>query len=88
MILLQLLLGCSAILAAIAAPLNSTDCRCFPGDACWPSRDEWNTLNNTLEGKLVATIPLAAACHDDQYVAYNNATCAELQHSWTTPETQ
>ncbi|KAG9623615.1 FAD/FMN-containing isoamyl alcohol oxidase MreA, partial [Aureobasidium melanogenum] len=69
------------------ASVNDTDCRCFPGDACWPSPDEWNSLNKTVNGRLIATVPLAAACHDDQYAAYDEKRCAELQNSWLDPET-
>lgn len=70
------------------ASTDSTDCRCFPGDACWPSVDEWNGLNETVNGRLIATIPLASACHDDQYAAYDKERCAELQNGWLNPETQ
>lgn len=70
------------------ASADSTDCRCFPGDACWPSVDEWNSLNETVNGRLIATIPLAAACHDDQYAAYDQERCSELQNGWLSPETQ
>lgn len=71
-----------------SASTNGSDCRCFPGDACWPSTDEWNSLNKTVNGRLIATIPLAAACHDDQYVAYDSERCAKLQNNWLNPETQ
>lgn len=71
-----------------SASANSSDCRCFPGDACWPSIDEWNSLNKTVNGRLIATVPLAAACHDDQYAAYDEERCAELQNSWLNPDTQ
>ncbi|KAI5252056.1 FAD binding domain protein [Aureobasidium subglaciale] len=70
-----------------AASVNRADCRCFPGDACWPSANEWNSLNQTVNGRLIATIPLAAACHDDQYAAYDEERCSELQNSWLDPET-
>ncbi|KAJ7823430.1 hypothetical protein B0H14DRAFT_2826767 [Mycena olivaceomarginata] len=54
-----------------SATAAAASCKCFPGDACWPTAAEW----------LVATVPLAAACHDDQWAAYDNATCTALRNS-------
>lgn len=28
-------------------------CRCFPGDACWPSLASWNSLNSSVGGRLL-----------------------------------
>ena len=78
-----------AVTADVAVSnVASTDCRCFPGDACWPTSAEWSSLNETFGGRLIATIPLAAACHDDQYASYDEERCTELQNSWLDPETQ
>ncbi|KAK3114359.1 hypothetical protein LTR53_007396 [Teratosphaeriaceae sp. CCFEE 6253] len=62
-------------------------CRCFPRDACWPTTADWTAFNKTIGGKLVATIPLAAPCHNDPYAAYSNATCSALQAGWLEPQT-
>lgn len=85
-----------AILAAVLAlTVNadcteepSNDCKCFPGDDCWPTTEEWSEFNSTIDGKLIATVPLAAPCHDDAFGSYDNASCAEMQASWLDPETQ
>lgn len=60
-------------------------CRYLPGDAGWPSVDEWNRLNSTVGGRLVATVPLGSPCHDPTYVA---AECASLQSQWLLPQLQ
>lgn len=66
-----------------------TQCRCFPGDDCWPSAKEWDHFNTTLDGKLVATVPLAAACHDSQFgVDFSTTECSTLREGWTSPENQ
>ena len=62
-------------------------CRCFPGDACWPTPSEWTALNQSLNGKLVATVPLASPCHDDDFGPFDAQRCAELQSTWFFPET-
>jgi hypothetical protein len=68
------------------APVS--DCKCFPGDDCWPTAEEWSEFNSTIGGKLIATVPLAAACHDDKWASYDNATCTKMQNAWLEPETQ
>ncbi|KAK7397791.1 hypothetical protein QQX98_012840 [Neonectria punicea] len=58
-------------------------CRCLPGDACWPSVAAWNELNSTVDGRLIATVPIGSPCHDPTYDA---AACAELQTDWKLPQ--
>ncbi|KAJ5735098.1 FAD linked oxidase N-terminal [Penicillium malachiteum] len=69
----------------LAVPLVSAspECRCFPGDACWPSESVWSQFNQTLDGALVKTVPLGVPCHAPHY---NNATCEVLREGWTYPE--
>ncbi|KAE8381725.1 hypothetical protein BDV26DRAFT_254962 [Aspergillus bertholletiae] len=78
----------SWMLAAATAALTSTafadnsSCHCLPGDSCWPSTSAWASLNTTVGGRLVATVPIGSPCHDPNYDA---AACAALQSDWTTP---
>ncbi|ROW10255.1 hypothetical protein VMCG_01944 [Cytospora schulzeri] len=58
---------------------SSADCKCFPGDACWPSQAEWSNLNTTVGGRLIATVPLGSPCHDPYY---DEEECAYLQDQW------
>ncbi|KAK8093580.1 FAD binding domain-containing protein [Apiospora hydei] len=80
----------AALVAAAATPYipRSTDaapgCYCMPGDACWPSADTWSTLNSTVSGRLVATVPIGSPCHDPTYDA---EACAALQNGWSLPQT-
>jgi hypothetical protein len=67
--------------------LASKECRCFPGDYCWPSQAQWNTFNETLGGKLVATVPLAAPCHVDSFTPYDAEQCGAVQDTWWYPQT-
>lgn len=84
----SLLLGHVSAATAITrqAPLvhtqNTTDvdCKCFPGDECWPSAAEWSALNTTVDGRLIATVPLGSPCHDP---GYDEEQCAYLQEQWT-----
>ncbi|KAK1986377.1 FAD binding domain-containing protein [Colletotrichum cereale] len=63
---------------------DDASCRCLPGDDCWPSTSSWDTLNSTVGGKLIATVPIGSVCHDPNY---DGAACAALQESWVLPET-
>jgi len=69
----------------IAATLGRLTCKCFPGDACWPSAGDWNSLNQTVSGRLIATVPLAKACHDPNY---DPVRCQALRDGWQNPGTQ
>lgn len=62
-------------------------CRCYPGDLCWPTVLEWEAFNETIGGRLVATTPLAAVCHYDDFTAYDADACAALVDEWPLPET-
>ncbi|KAF4981966.1 hypothetical protein FZEAL_2312 [Fusarium zealandicum] len=72
-------------LAAVAVSCGATPkCRCLPGDACWPSTDVWNQLNETVSGGLIKTVPMGSPCHDPNYEA---DTCDALQDAWKLVET-
>lgn len=82
-LMLQFLL--SAVYVCIHLPLVHAlqVCRCFPGDACWPSQAIWQNLNGSVQGRLVATVPLGAPCHDP---VYNAKICQSLQSNWLEPD--
>ena len=64
---------------------NDKDCKCMPSDTCWPSKEDWTALNDSLSGRLVATVPLGSPCHDPDY---NEAECLSLKHEWFRPDIQ
>ncbi|KAJ5379865.1 uncharacterized protein N7496_002293 [Penicillium cataractarum] len=71
---------------AVASPScerRSSSCRCMPGDDCWPAASAWASLNNTVGGRLIATVPIGSPCHDPNYDA---AACTALQNTWTEPQ--
>ncbi|KAL3426782.1 FAD binding domain-containing protein [Phlyctema vagabunda] len=83
--LLNLALSASALLASqftLSSAAAVAKCRCLPGDACWPTAATWKTLNSTVGGRLVATVPLGKPCHDP---SYNAAQCTALQNGWLNP---
>lgn len=61
----------------VAAPKD--DCKCLPGDECWPGEKDWKKLDDSVGGRLHATVPLGQPCHGD---AYDEAKCQELKDEW------
>ncbi|KAK0740040.1 isoamyl alcohol oxidase [Schizothecium vesticola] len=64
-------------------------CKCYPGDACWPSASAWNQLNATVGGNLAVLVPPEAACHNTftgllgTIPTYNAAKCAEVTANYS-----
>lgn len=75
----------TGVLGALSAPRQGGSCRYIPGDPGWPNNNQWRQLNQTVNGRLIATIPLAEVCHDPYY---NAISCSELAAVWDRPETQ
>lgn len=75
----------AAATPSLCLAASNSSCKCFPGDSCWPSDETWATLNTTVGGRLIKTIPLARSCHDP---TFDNATCTTLQDGWENPTTQ
>ncbi|KAF9876186.1 FAD binding domain-containing protein [Colletotrichum karsti] len=66
---------------------RDSTCRCFPGEDCWPTAAEWDAFNSTVGGRLVATVPIGAVCHDSSFGAYDEAKCTALKSAWASSET-
>lgn len=62
---------------------SEEECRCFPGDECWPEESTWQEFNQTIGGNLIATVPLGRPCHDPDYDAEQ---CEYLRSQWIWPE--
>jgi len=95
-VLLSLFLSSAAAAAVLPGPdLDSRDggpggssCKSIPGDPRWPAAPEWERLNRTIGGRLIAAKPAASVCHVDPFHVYDAAACANLQTNWDRPETQ
>ncbi|KAK2013378.1 FAD binding domain-containing protein [Colletotrichum eremochloae] len=66
---------------------DDASCRCYPGEACWPTTAQWDSFNQTVGGRLIATVPIGAPCHDSSFGAYDEAKCTALQNVWGKAET-
>jgi len=52
-------------------------CKVFPGDAASPSPQAWARFNQTLNGSLIQTVPLAVSCHFN-WPEYNPKRCEAI----------
>jgi len=71
------------ILGLATAFTNTPECKAAPGTASWPSEDEWSSLNRSISGHLIRTIPPGAVCHPTQ-PTFNILACPLVQAGWLT----
>ncbi|KAI0128340.1 FAD binding domain-containing protein [Xylariales sp. AK1849] len=63
---------------------TTSSCHYLPGDADWPSLQQWQVLNQSVDGRLIAGVPLARICYGPEA---DEASCAALRNSWTNVTT-
>ncbi|EFQ99475.1 6-hydroxy-D-nicotine oxidase [Nannizzia gypsea CBS 118893] len=70
------------------APVDAKpQCRCYPGEPCWPKQKQWDAFNSTIGGKLVATVPIGSPCHDSSFGPLDPTACTALKSKWNDPAT-
>ncbi|KEY66405.1 hypothetical protein S7711_05838 [Stachybotrys chartarum IBT 7711] len=69
----------AASLVTAAPQRQSCACRYIPGDAGWPTAAQWDQLNTTVNGRLIATNPVSHVCHDP---TYDEEACNALTAAW------
>ncbi|KAF2679553.1 FAD-binding domain-containing protein [Lentithecium fluviatile CBS 122367] len=63
---------------------DRSSCKCVPQDSCWPLTQEWQSLNQTVEGRLIVTVPLASVCHQPHLA---QSQCEKLKDGWPFTQT-
>ncbi|KAI5840912.1 FAD binding domain-containing protein [Tricharina praecox] len=71
-------------LASLLLGASATSCKTSPSDASWPTTAQWSSLNSTVSGRLLSTIPIASVCHHGPLGSYNSTACAALQAAWSS----
>lgn len=72
----------AALFAAKVSAYNQT-CKTTPLDATWPSIEHWAALNESIDGSLLRTRPVAASCYNQ--ATANSTTCNTAIANWTQP---
>ncbi|KAI1374299.1 hypothetical protein F4677DRAFT_461575 [Hypoxylon crocopeplum] len=67
----------------------NSGCKVIPGDSAWPNQQVWDGLNQTVGGRLIATVSQAAVCHPGGYAGllFAEAECDVLASDWNLPQT-
>jgi hypothetical protein len=55
----------------------------YPGDATYPSVEQWNALNSSIGGKLVAATPPSAVCYEPNF---DLSKCDAISKELADPE--
>ncbi|KAH6638598.1 hypothetical protein BKA67DRAFT_528851 [Truncatella angustata] len=62
--------------------LSQATCKLTSSDASWPNTADWQALNDTLDGSLIATRPAASSCYDGN--PFNSSfSCNLVEANWT-----
>jgi len=51
--------------STIGATPSSFNYTCLPAEPCWPTSQNWETFNQTINGRLRLTVPWASPCYDN-----------------------
>ncbi|KAI9840689.1 MAG: hypothetical protein M1837_001365 [Sclerophora amabilis] len=70
-----------AVLTLCSAAEAEVRRRCAFGDECWPDDSTWQSFNTSISGRLVQSVPSAAACHKERY---DTEVCDVAKKSWKT----
>ncbi|KAH6655228.1 FAD binding domain-containing protein [Truncatella angustata] len=60
---------------------NSTTCRYGPNDKFWPSNQTWATLDQSVDGRLIKSEPIAQSCYPGDN--FDLADCDYVTKMWS-----
>ncbi|KAL7626496.1 hypothetical protein AAE478_003268 [Parahypoxylon ruwenzoriense] len=63
--------------------VSAESCKCAPSDPCWPKVAEWDSLNATLSGRLIKSIPPGAVCYPER-PEYDRSACNDIISRWSS----
>ena len=69
-------------LSSSISSTDSTTCKANPQSLYWPSTAQWQALNSSISGQLLAPLPPAAVC-DTSLSLFNNASCAYVASQYS-----
>ncbi|PWY69701.1 FAD binding domain-containing protein [Aspergillus heteromorphus CBS 117.55] len=76
MLIVPALTGLAFAARALATADPGYNCR--PGQKCWPSAQEWQQFNATIDGHLYQTVPIAAPCYKNS-TYYDLSACEAVE---------
>lgn len=76
----------SAFLLAATASASAR-CKVTPHDVEWPSLSDWGSLNASIDGQLLRTVPVASSCWTDNPFG-SSVSCNTVESSWANASWQ
>jgi len=61
------------------------NCKVFPGDAAWPTTENWSALKVLSGNALLKPLPQAHICYANTGGSPDSAACQAMGASWTDP---
>ena len=49
----------------VSSEVFGKECRCVPGDDCWPTYEDWEAFNVTVKGRLSIPVSPVQPCLDE-----------------------
>ncbi len=71
--------------SSLHSVVNNTSCKAAPNSPTWPSNEQWNALNDSISGQLLAPLPPAAVC-DTSLPVFNNASCSYVASQYSVSD--
>jgi hypothetical protein len=70
------------LLLLLSVTSLAQECKSYPGDDSWPNLTVWQSLNETISGRLIKPSAVGAVCYPSN-PSFNNDTCTSLLAVWT-----
>lgn len=71
----------TACVALLHAAVVNAACKNHPLDTRWPSTAEWKALNESTDGALIQTNPVASSCYPRSPFT-SRVTCDDVSDDW------
>ncbi|GKU16106.1 unnamed protein product, partial [Fusarium langsethiae] len=65
---------------------RDSQCKCIPGQNCWPSPSDWRAFDKKVDGGLIKTQPIAQSCYPGP--AEDLRHCAYVNKMWSDQDFQ
>ena len=58
-------------------------CKATPYSSAWPSENDWQALNSSIDGRLLKTVPVASSCWSGNPYG-SQVPCDAVETNWTS----
>lgn len=80
------LLSIALLFSFGSGTLAAQQCRCQPGESCWPSASTFASFEKNLTNPLIPLQPVLTVCHPANSSSYSQSACDAVQAVYNTPQ--